>query len=380
VFKNAIVYRLAGPSTIDLFSLEQALARSAFVPCGPSQPVSVGWVPPRAPGGLLAEVVGSQVVLKLMTESKVLPAEAVKRKVEDACKQIEQSTGRKPGKKQTKEIKEEVLLTLMPAALTRQASLAVWIDPTRSLLVVDASSMTRADDAVMMLIKSIDGLAVTALSTESLPAPCMAAWLLDGEPPANFTVDRELELKSADEMKSVVRYGRHALDIEEVRNHINAGKVPTCLALTWKGRTSFVLTDTGTLRKIVFLDGVFDGKRPEGVDAFDADVTISTGELQLLISDLIDAQGGERPAEALTEGSEGAAPAAPAPHAGDGPDPMLDQARAIVIQHRRASISLVQRHLRLGYNRAARLLEALEAEGVVSAMHTNGSRDLLVAA
>ena len=68
--------------------------------------------------------------------------------------------------------------------------------------------------------------------------------------------------------------------------------------------------------------------------------------------------------------------AAPAARA----DPMYDQAVAIVLQHRRASISLVQRHLRIGYNRAARLLEQMEKSGLVSAMATNGNRDILVPA
>ncbi len=61
-------------------------------------------------------------------------------------------------------------------------------------------------------------------------------------------------------------------------------------------------------------------------------------------------------------------------------DPMYDQAVAIVLQHRRASISLVQRHLRIGYNRAARLLEQMEKSGLVSPMATNGNRDLIVPA
>jgi DNA segregation ATPase FtsK/SpoIIIE, S-DNA-T family len=59
-------------------------------------------------------------------------------------------------------------------------------------------------------------------------------------------------------------------------------------------------------------------------------------------------------------------------------DPMYDQAVAIVLEHRRASISLVQRHLRIGYNRAARLLEQMEKSGLVSAMGSNGNRDIIV--
>jgi S-DNA-T family DNA segregation ATPase FtsK/SpoIIIE len=59
-------------------------------------------------------------------------------------------------------------------------------------------------------------------------------------------------------------------------------------------------------------------------------------------------------------------------------DPMYDQAVAVVLKHRRASISLVQRHLRIGYNRAARLLEQMEQSGMVSAMQSNGNREILV--
>lgn len=59
-------------------------------------------------------------------------------------------------------------------------------------------------------------------------------------------------------------------------------------------------------------------------------------------------------------------------------DPFYDQAVEIVTKHRRASISLVQRHLRIGYNRAARLLEQMEQAGLISAMAANGNREILV--
>jgi S-DNA-T family DNA segregation ATPase FtsK/SpoIIIE len=59
-------------------------------------------------------------------------------------------------------------------------------------------------------------------------------------------------------------------------------------------------------------------------------------------------------------------------------DDLYDQAVAVVLKNRRASISLVQRHLRIGYNRAARLLEQMEQSGVVSAMQSNGNREILV--
>lgn len=58
-------------------------------------------------------------------------------------------------------------------------------------------------------------------------------------------------------------------------------------------------------------------------------------------------------------------------------DPMYDQAVEVVLKNRRASISLVQRHLRIGYNRAARLLEQMERSGLVSAMQSNGNREII---
>jgi S-DNA-T family DNA segregation ATPase FtsK/SpoIIIE len=61
-------------------------------------------------------------------------------------------------------------------------------------------------------------------------------------------------------------------------------------------------------------------------------------------------------------------------------DPLYDQAVAIVLKTRRPSISLVQRHLRIGYNRAARLIEQMERSGMVSPMGASGNREVLVPA
>ena len=80
------------------------------------------------------------------------------------------------------------------------------------------------------------------------------------------------------------------------------------------------------------------------------------------------------------EGDEGSAAAGGAGAGGGESDPLYDQAVEVVVKHRRASISLVQRHLRIGYNRAARLLEQMEQSGLVSTMSSNGNRDILVPA
>jgi len=301
VFKNLIVYRIAAGWSVGAAEMEATLAKARFVECGATQPLSLGWTEPRGVAhGPLAEVVAGQLLLKLATEQKVLPASVVKRRVDAMAAHIEQSSGRKPGKKQKKELKDEALLELLPQAFTKQAAINVWIDAKQMLLMVDASSPARADEVVTLLVKSFDGLSISHVATVESPAVAMTRWLATGDAPVGFSIDRECELKSADEMKSVVRYARHPLDTDEVRRHIQEGKLPTKLALTWQGRVSFLLTEAMQIKKIAFLDGVFDGAGTSGGDddRFDADAAIATGELRQLIPDLLAALGGEQEDEA----------------------------------------------------------------------------------
>ncbi|AKJ28069.1 cell division protein FtsK [Caldimonas brevitalea] len=100
------------------------------------------------------------------------------------------------------------------------------------------------------------------------------------------------------------------------------------------------------------------------------------------VVEYLKSQGEPNYIEGILEGGtlegEGGAAGEGGEGGGDGEaDPMYDQAVAVVLQHKRASISLVQRHLRIGYNRAARLLEQMEKSGLVSSMSTNGNRDIL---
>jgi S-DNA-T family DNA segregation ATPase FtsK/SpoIIIE len=96
------------------------------------------------------------------------------------------------------------------------------------------------------------------------------------------------------------------------------------------------------------------------------------------------AQGGPQYLEGILEGTAGGSGNGEEGTALEGgdpeSDPVYDQAVAIVLQTRRPSISLVQRHLRIGYNRAARLIEQMERAGLVSPMQSNGNREVLVPA
>ncbi len=302
MFKNALVFHIDEWEQPTLAQFEQRLDAARFAECGATQAESAGWVAPRGDKhAVLAENVGGQIILKLRTETKGVPGPVVKTELEAQLDKIETQTGRRPKGKQVRQIKEEIIHTLMPRAFPKRSATLVWLDVKAGLVLVDSGSMKKADAVLTRLAELLGGgLKLSPLQTELSPATAMAAWLSDKEAPSGFTLDRDCELKQPDSEKATVRYARHTLDIAEVGEHIKQGKLPTQLALTWASRVSFVLTEAGALKKIKLLDVVLENSSAEGGKSagddthFDADVALATGELARLLPDLVDALGGPR--------------------------------------------------------------------------------------
>ena len=295
MFKNALVYRINHWDAPATTAIEDRLDSGRFSECGATQLESSGWVEPRgAKHGLLIESIGAQLILRLCVERKAVPGSVVKLALNQRLDKIERDTGRRPKGKQAKEMKEEIVHDLLPRAFPKRSDTLVWIDPQARLLWVNTASLKRADGIVTQLVERLaGGIALTLLQTQLSPATAMAQWLSTQDAPAGFSIDRECELKQTDSEKSTVKYSRHTLDIVEVAEHIQQGKLPTQLAMTWEGRVSFVLTESMTLKRIKFLDVALEGRASGKDDSFDADVAIETGELRKLFADLLAALGGE---------------------------------------------------------------------------------------
>ena len=290
MFKNAIIYTFTGEGIF----LRTSDHMQAFAPCAPSQDKATGWAPPRGlENSPLIESVGNQWIAKFIIETKSVPGSLVKRHLDERIAKIEREQGRKPGRKESRELREDIVRELLPSAFPKTAAVWVWIDRSRSRIVLDTPSQTKADEVITALVRAFDGITIAPLNTQKSPQMCMTAWLQDSDTaPECFVLGRHVELKSYDEMKSVVKFDRHHLDDEQMRLHIGQGKLPVKLALEWEGRVSFVLTEGMALRKIAFMDVAMES-RDDDADAFDADVAIATGELRPLIDDLEEALGGQ---------------------------------------------------------------------------------------
>ena len=296
MFKNVMAYRIGADWTTSLTQLEEALETARFVECSPSQDKSVGWTEPRGQAhGPLVESIGGQWILKLQIETKAVPGAVVRRKADERIQEIETTTGRKPGKKESREIREDIVHALLPLAFSKQSSVMVWFDMEARLMMTDAASQGKSDEVITALVRVLEGLPLTLLQTTVSPQTAMAQWLLaqsDDELPPAFSVERECVLKSANEDQAMVKFTRHLLATDEVRKHVIEGKLPTQLALSWEGKASFVLSETGVLKKVTYLDGVM-GETGDKEDKFDADALLSTGLLGPLLADLVEALGGE---------------------------------------------------------------------------------------
>ncbi len=294
-FKNATIYRLS-PNFTTVAHLQEKLSAKPLQSCGQMDMSTAGWVSPTKDDRFVCAV-GGQLLIALGVEFKLLPSGVVLEQADKKAKLIEEQQGFKPGRKQMKEIKEAVLAELLPKAFTRRRRTLAWIDLEAGWLVIDTPSPGRAEEVLDSLRTALDALPVWMLRTNVAPVSVMTSWLSANEARHGFTIDHDCELRAVTDEKAAVRYVRHALDGNDVKDHLAAGKLPTKIGLTYDDRVSFVLDDRMTLRRLQFLDIIKEEaeKQADGVACMqmEADFAIMSGELKRVIDALIAAMGGE---------------------------------------------------------------------------------------
>lgn len=292
-FRNLQIYTLAAPLALSAAQLIEKLAAKAFQPGSSIELQRIGWISPRDDGNLVHEV-GGQLLLALRAEKKLLPASVINQAARARAERIEEERGYRPGRREMRELKDAVTNELLPRAFPVQRDTRIWISPDAGRIVVDASSSTKGDEAVQLLNECVEQLGARPWQTVLSPVSAMTAWLAADEAPNSFTIDQDTELRASSQSKATVRYVRHALEADDVRRHIEAGKQCTRLALTWMDRISFVLTETLAIKRVTPLDVLTE--REEGAndeaERFDSDFALMTGALGCLLPWLETALGG----------------------------------------------------------------------------------------
>ena len=294
-FKNLHPYRLSPEWPITLDALREQLATKPFKPCGSQDHESRGWVPPFD-GGELVHAIGDNWLVCMQTEAKLLPPAVINKEADKRAAEIKEQQGFKLGRKAMNELREQITTELLPRAFTRIRKTYAWLNVRAGWPVVDAVSQNKAEGVIELLRHTLDTFPLALLRTERSPMSAMADWLAGGAPDG-FTLDQDFALQSISEDKARATFKGHDLEETHIDELLAAGNLPIKLAMTFDDRISFVLTESGALKRIDFLDVIRDQvKADEHEDAqsiFDAEFALMTGELLRMLPAVVAAMGGE---------------------------------------------------------------------------------------
>jgi recombination associated protein RdgC len=144
---------------------------------------------------------------------------------------------------------------------------------------------------------TLDQFPVGLLRTERSPMSAMAGWLSANEAPDGFTLEQDFMLESIAEDGAKATFARCDPDAAHIAEHLEAGRLPTRLALTFDDRVSFVLTQRLELKRVEYLDvvreAITDDDREDAQGLFDAEFALMAGELLRLLDATVEVLGGE---------------------------------------------------------------------------------------
>jgi recombination associated protein RdgC len=296
-FKNLQIYRLTESFTYAPETLHESLLQHPARECGKLEPETLGWAPPLgSQGQLLTHASGGCIMICVRRSEKVMPAAVVREQLAQKVEAIEEKEQRKVGRKEQMDLKDELMIDLLPQAFIKSALTYAYIDTKGGWLLVDAASAKRAEELTSLLRETLGTLPLRPLEVNQSPATLMTGWLQGKVPTREFQVLDQCELREPGEEGGIVRCRRQELMGSEIQAHLDAGKQVVQLALEWDGRIAFVLGEDLTLKRLKFLDIIqeeaADTEAEDAAARFDVDFSLMSLELGRFVPKLVEAFGG----------------------------------------------------------------------------------------
>lgn len=405
-FRNATMLRFGEEIAKHAVLLDGRFAANGLRDPGPLEIATAGFVPVFKIGvdQYFAQFGGDSVLFCVGFRTRMLPNDVVQDETNRRVDAI-LAGGVVVGHKHRKLIKEEVISELLPQAFVRQTRVHAYMDLAAGWLVINTASAKVADHVRSQIREALSSFKCTSLTPEVSPRQIMTDWLMHDRAPGDIAIGDECDLADPAEGGSKWNGRRADLETDEVREHLRSGMQVFRLGLTYAERLSFVLGEDLVIRKLRFLDSALeDLGEPEDAQAeLDARFTLMRLEFERLFAIMSKTFGIPREGKLVLDGGDAPKSMRVAVRGldrlahedgvtatlehddktiatfGDGPDPLIAEATVHVRVHGRVSISNIQRTFKLGYNRAARIVETLEAAGVVSAPSMSGVRTVLPA-
>lgn len=297
-FRNLVMFRF--PATTDFSEVASVLPHAVLAPVGALELCSRGFISPfgREETEQLHHAVGNWLWLTVGEQQKILPASAIADALEQKLAEIERSEGRRPGGRERKRMKDDLIHEMLPKAFVKSSRHDVFLDLVRGVVFVDTSSRKEAENVVSDIRGLLGSFPAMPLNAEVAPRSVLTGWIAGERLPAGLALGEQCQLEDPVSGGAIAKLDRQELVSDEIQNHLNAGKQVTRLGLVLEDlvledHVSFVLSDDLVVRKLRFLDGALDQLEDAGEDGrraeLDARFALQTGELGRLFDVLADA-------------------------------------------------------------------------------------------
>ena len=298
-FRNLLVYRLTQDLPFDAEALEAALASKPARACASQELTTYGFMAPFGKGAdaPLVHISGDFLLVAARKEERILPGSVVRDALKEKVDEIEAQQMRKVYKKERDQLKDEIVMSLLPRAFVRRSATFAAIAPKLGLILVDSASAKKAEDLLSTLREVLGSLPVRPLAVKMAPTATLTDWVKTQQAAADFFVLDECELRDVNEDGGVVRCKRQDLTSEEIQLHLSSGKLVTQLSLAWQDKLSFVLDDKLVIKRLRFEDLLQDQAAQDGGDddlgQQDASFTLMMLTFSDFLPALFEALGGE---------------------------------------------------------------------------------------
>mgnify|MGYP005988063171 CR=1 FL=1 len=283
-FKNVQFFQLTDTDAIDTNELIDKLADFPLKECGSQEEYSFGWMPLIRNSEQWYLASNKCLLIRAGKEEKVLPSSVVREELEIKISEIELMEGRKVGRKEKADIKDELVFTLRPKAFSKRSDIWAYLDMEAKLLVINSTNASMTELLFKQLQTTLGSFPMAPLMAQESPSGLMSNWLLKNELPASLNTGEECEIQDGSEEKASIRFKALEPLSEDVTRHIEQGMRVKSLALKWTEKLNFVLHDDLSLRKIKFDDTIkekaFNDSQGGGLSDLDANFALMSLELR----------------------------------------------------------------------------------------------------
>ncbi len=294
MFRNLRCYRVTSPWPESEEALSEILSENSFTPCGSFSERSAGWEAlGNNEGDPLCRRLNGADLIQLRTQSRVLPAAAVKEALEERLDEFRSRMKLEPNRGEVRRLKEETRDVLLPKALVKSERNRACFIHSESLLVIDVGTVTKAEWVIDQLRACFDQFYCTPLTFNNLPADLLTGIFM-GDSPLGFSLGRECRMQDVVDSKSIVTWRDFELTDQTVRQHVVDGMRLTHLGVGFDEVMNCVIDQEGTISKVKFIEGdaVDDWGNEDPMAKLDADFVLLTGAVRRLMEDLKKLLGG----------------------------------------------------------------------------------------